>query len=406
MNQRPLIKDAFLFFGVRMAESLMTTYQRLPVTFDRGEGVRLWDTEGRNYLDAIAGIAVCGLGHAHPLIRDALCDQAGSLLHTSNLYKIAHQESLGERLCTSASMTRVFFANSGAEANEAAIKIARLYGQKREVKNPAIIVMDQSFHGRTLATLSATGNRKVQAGFDPLVQGFVRVPYNDINAIAEIAKHHNNVVAVLVEPVQGEGGVNIPAADYLNQLRQICDQHSWLMMLDEVQTGMGRTGKLFAHQHNQILPDVMTLAKGLGNGMPIGACLARGEAAEVFAPGNHGSTFGGNPLACRVGLTVLDILESEQLPKRAAQLGQRMQAGFESKLADLPGVTDIRSLGLMIGIELDRPCGELVNLALEQGLLINVTIGKVVRLLPPLIISDVECDEIIDKVSALITDFL
>lgn len=406
MNQRPLIKDAFLFFGVRMAESLMTTYQRLPVTFDRGEGVRLWDTEGRNYLDAIAGIAVCGLGHAHPLIRDALCDQAGSLLHTSNLYKIAHQESLGERLCTSASMTRVFFANSGAEANEAAIKIARLYGQKREVKNPAIIVMDQSFHGRTLATLSATGNRKVQAGFDPLVQGFVRVPYNDINAIAEIAKHHNNVVAVLVEPVQGEGGVNIPAADYLNQLRQICDQHSWLMMLDEVQTGMGRTGKLFAHQHNQILPDVMTLAKGLGNGMPIGACLARGEAAEVFAPGNHGSTFGGNPLACRVGLTVLDILESEQLPKRAAQLGQRMQTGFESKLADLPGVTDIRSLGLMIGIELDRPCGELVNLALEQGLLINVTIGKVVRLLPPLIISDVECDEIIDKVSALITDFL
>ncbi|MEJ2611235.1 MAG: aspartate aminotransferase family protein [Candidatus Thiodiazotropha sp.] len=389
-----------------MAESLMTTYQRLPVTFDRGEGVRLWDTEGRNYLDAIAGIAVCGLGHAHPLIRDALCDQAGSLLHTSNLYKIAHQESLGERLCTSASMTRVFFANSGAEANEAAIKIARLYGQKREVKNPAIIVMDQSFHGRTLATLSATGNRKVQAGFDPLVQGFVRVPYNDINAIAEIAKHHNNVVAVLVEPVQGEGGVNIPAADYLNQLRQICDQHSWLMMLDEVQTGMGRTGKLFAHQHNQILPDVMTLAKGLGNGMPIGACLARGEAAEVFAPGNHGSTFGGNPLACRVGLTVLDILESEQLPKRAAQLGQRMQTGFESKLADLPGVTDIRSLGLMIGIELDRPCGELVNLALEQGLLINVTIGKVVRLLPPLIISDVECDEIIDKVSALITDFL
>ena len=389
-----------------MGDSLMTTYQRLPVAFERGEGARLWDTEGNSYLDAVAGVAVCGLGHAHPDIREALCDQAGNLLHTSNLYTIANQEKLGERLCTLSSMERVFFANSGAEANEAAIKIARLYGNKKEIKNPAIIVMEQSFHGRTLATLSATGNRKVQAGFEPLVQGFVRVPYDDIEAIAEIAKHHNNVVAVLVEPVQGEGGVNIPAPDYLNRIRQICDEHGWLMMLDEIQTGMGRTGKLFAHQHNGILPDVMTLAKGLGNGMPIGACLAREEAAEVFAPGNHGSTFGGNPLACRVGLTVLDVLESQQLSERAAQLGHRMQTGFTSKLADLAGVTEIRSSGLMVAVELDRPCGELVGLALEQGLLINVTAGKVVRLLPPLIISDQECDEVIDKVSALIVDFL
>jgi acetylornithine aminotransferase len=389
-----------------MADALMTTYQRLPVAFARGRGARLWDNEGKAYLDAVAGVAVCALGHAHPEITKAICDQAESLLHTSNLYRIPLQEQLGERLCALANMDRIFFANSGAEANEAAIKIARFYGNKREIKNPAIIVMEQSFHGRTLATLSATGSRKVQAGFEPLVQGFVRVPYDDIEAIAEIARHHNNVVAVLVEPVQGEGGVNVPAPDYLNRIRQICDEHQWLMMLDEIQTGMGRTGSLFAHHHNEILPDVMTLAKGLGNGMPIGACLARGEAAEVFAPGNHGSTFGGNPLACRVAMTVLDVLESQLLAERASLLGQRMQSGFESNLADLPGITSIRSKGLMIGIELERPCGELVAKALTQGLLINVTVGNVIRLLPPLIISDQECEEIIDKVSTLIADFL
>jgi acetylornithine aminotransferase len=389
-----------------MPDALMTTYQRLPVAFMQGEGARLWDTEGNAYLDAVAGVAVCALGHAHPEIAKAICEQADNLLHTSNLYRIPLQEQLGERLCALASMNRIFFANSGAEANEAAIKIARLYGNKREIKNPAIIVMEHSFHGRTLATLSATGSRKVQAGFEPLVQGFVRVPYDDTEAIAEIARHHNNVVAVLVEPVQGEGGVNVPAPDYLNHIRQICDEHQWLMMLDEIQTGIGRTGSLFAHHHNEILPDVMTLAKGLGNGMPIGACLARGEAAEVFAPGNHGSTFGGNPLACRVAMTVLDVLESQRLSERAALLGQRMQSGFESNLAGLPGITAIRSKGLMIGIELERPCGELVTQALTQGLLINVTVGNVIRLLPPLIISDQECEEIIDKVSTLIADFL
>lgn len=384
----------------------MTTYKRLPVTFERGEGARLWDDQGRPYLDAIAGIAVCGLGHAHPEIRDALCDQAGSLLHTSNIYGIANQNRLGDRLCTLAAMDRVFFANSGAEANEAAIKIARLYGNKKGIKNPAIIVMDQSFHGRTLATLSATGNRKVQAGFEPLVQGFVRVPYNDIEAINEITHNNNSVVAVLVEPIQGEGGVNIPNVDYLNKIREVCDKNEWLMMLDEIQTGMGRTGQLFSHQHNNILPDVMTLAKGLGNGMPIGACLARGAAAEVFAPGNHGSTFGGNPLACRVALTVLDVIESQQLTERAGQLGERMRAGFQSKLGEQQGVLSIRISGLMIGIELDRPCVELVTRALDQGMLINVTADKVIRLLPPLIISDAECDQIIDGVCTLIDSFL
>ncbi|MEW8626498.1 MAG: aspartate aminotransferase family protein [Candidatus Thiodiazotropha sp.] len=389
-----------------MADSLMTTYQRLPVAFERGEGAWLWDTEGNRYLDSVTGVAVCGLGHAHPEIAKALCDQASSLLHTSNIYRIPLQEALGERLCSLASMEKAFFANSGAEANEAAIKIARLYGNKREIKNPAIIVMEQSFHGRTLATLSATGNRKVQAGFEPLVQGFIRVPYDDIGAIEEISQHQNNVVAVLVEPVQGEGGVNVPAADYLKRIREICDQHQWLMMLDEIQTGIGRTGKLFAHQHNDILPDVMTLAKGLGNGMPIGACLARGEAANVLAPGNHGSTFGGNPLACRVAMTVLDVVTSQQLADRAAKLGERFQSEFEAKLSELPGVTSIRSKGLMVGIELDRPCGELVGKALEQNLLINVTAGNVIRLLPPMILSDDECKQIIDKVSALVADFL
>ncbi|MCU7852604.1 MAG: aspartate aminotransferase family protein [Candidatus Thiodiazotropha sp. (ex Monitilora ramsayi)] len=389
-----------------MSDALMTTYNRLPVSFSRGEGAWLWDTQEQRYLDAISGIAVCGLGHAHPEIQRAICDQAGSLLHTSNIYRIAHQETLGERLCAMASMEKVFFANSGAEANEAAIKIARLFGNRKGIKNPTIIVMEQSFHGRTLATLTATGNRKVQAGFEPLVQGFVRAPYNDIQAIEDIAKKSGDVVAVLVEPIQGEGGINIPDANYLNRIREVCDQQGWLMMLDEIQTGMGRTGKMFSHHHNDCLPDVMTLAKGLGNGMPIGACLARGAAAEVFAPGNHGSTFGGNPLACRVGLTVLDIIESSNLCDRAAELGARLQTSFEEKLSGLEGVTAIRVSGLMIGIELDRPCGELVTQALQHGLLINVTAERVIRLLPPLIISDEICDEIIEKVVALISNFL
>ncbi len=389
-----------------MSEALMTTYKRLPVTFAKGEGAWLWDTGGKRYLDALAGIAVCGLGHAHPAIRQALCEQAGSLIHTSNVYGIEHQETLGRELTRLAGMDRVFFSNSGAEANEAAIKIARLYGHQKGVDNPAIIVMENSFHGRTLATLTATGNRKVQAGFEPLVKGFIRVPYADSEAIEDVAQNNGDVVAVLVEPVQGEGGVNIPATDYLNRIREICDRQGWLMMLDEIQTGMGRTGKLFAHQHNGILADVMTLAKGLGNGVPIGACLARGAAAQVLGPGSHGSTFGGNPLVCRVGLSVLETLESEQLVERAAELGHRMLNGFRDKLQGSPGVNHIRGSGLMIGIELDRSCTELVSHALEQGLLINVTADSVIRLLPPLMISDEQADQIVEIVSALVTDFL
>jgi acetylornithine aminotransferase len=384
----------------------MATYARLPVTFERGEGAWLWDTDGRRYLDAVSGIAVCNLGHAHPAVRQALCEQAGELIHTSNLYGIQQQQRLGDLLTQLSGMQRVFFANSGAEANEAAIKIARLHGHNKDITTPQIIVAEGSFHGRTLATLSATGNRKVQAGFEPLVQGFIRVPFGDAAAIAQVAANNQDVVAVLLEPVQGEGGVNIPAPDYLNQVREICDQQGWLMMLDEIQTGMGRTGKLFAHQHNGILPDVMTLAKGLGNGVPIGACLAQGMAAEVLGPGTHGSTFGGNPLACRVACCVVETMRAEAIPERAAALSERMLAAFKQQLDDLDGVMDIRAAGLLLGIELDRPCGELVSKALQQGLLINVAAERVIRLIPPLIISDAEADQIISGVSALIHDFL
>ncbi|RLJ21595.1 aspartate aminotransferase family protein [bacterium endosymbiont of Escarpia laminata] len=389
-----------------MSDTLMATYRRLPVTFERGEGAWLWDTAGKRYLDAITGIAVCGLGHAHPAVKTAICEQAGTLVHTSNLYGIQQQQILGDNLTRLSGMDRVFFANSGAEANEAAIKIARLYGHRKGIDNPAILVMENSFHGRTLATLSATGNRKVQAGFEPLVQGFVRVPFGDFDAIKEVAQNSASVVAVLVEPVQGEGGVNIPPADYLNNIRTLCDAQGWLMMLDEIQTGMGRTGRMFAHQHNGIQPDVMTLAKGLGNGVPIGACLAKGTAAEVLGPGSHGSTFGGNPLACRVGNAVIETLESENLVTRAAALSERLMAGFKTAFQSNKSVTDIRASGLLIGIELDRPCTELVGQALKEGLLINVTVDKVIRLLPPLILTDQETDQIIDTVSTLVDNFL
>lgn len=387
-----------------MTESLMATYNRLPVTFQRGAGVWLWDEAGNRYLDGIAGIAVCGLGHAHPAVREALCDQAGTLLHTSNLYGIAAQEALGTALTRASGMDRVFFANSGAEANEAAIKIARLHGHRRGVAAPQILVMEQSFHGRTLATLTATGNPKVQAGFEPLVPGFCRVPYGDIAAVA--TQHHPDLVAVLVEPIQGEGGVNLPPRDYLARLRALCDERGWLLMLDEIQTGMGRTGRLFAHQHHGILPDVMTLAKGLGNGIPIGACLARGAAAEVLGPGSHGSTFGGNPLVCRVAATVLRVIEAEDLCERAAALGARIQQGLRVRLGQVPGVVDIRGLGLMLGVELDRPCGELVRRALAVGLLINVTAERVIRLLPPLVLDDDEAERLIAQVSDLVLAFL
>jgi acetylornithine aminotransferase len=389
-----------------MAEHLMSTYARLPVEFVRGEGIWLWDTEGRQYLDALSGIAVCGLGHAHPDVASAIAGQAGQLVHTSNLYGIPHQSRLADRLCSLADMERVFFCNSGAEANEAAIKIARLYGHSRDIDSPDIVVMDNSFHGRTMATLTATGNRKVQAGFEPLVQGFIRVPYDYLDAVRKVADNSSNVVAVLVEPIQGEGGINVPTDDYLPGLRQICDEHDWLLMLDEIQTGMGRTGEWFAYRHAGILPDVVSLAKALGNGVPVGACMARGVAAEMLTPGSHGTTFGGNPLATRAALATLDVMESGDLVAQAALRGQQLLNGFRDRLAGQPGVTSIRGRGMMIGIELDRPCAELVGRAIERGLLINVTAGRVVRLLPPLITTENQAKMIVDQVSELILDFL
>ncbi len=390
-----------------MADHLMNTYGRLPVTFQKGEGALLYDEKGTTYLDALAGIAVCGLGHSHPQITKAICDQASKLMHTTNIYGIEQQSTLADSLCEKSGMDKVFFSNSGAEANEAAIKIARLYGNSKNIENPTIIVMETSFHGRTLATLTATGNRKIQAGFEPLVQGFVRAPYNDLEAIKNIADNNKNVVAVLVEPIQGEGGINIPDAEYLTGIRQICDDNNWLMMLDEIQTGMCRTGKWFAFQHSEnAKPDVMTLAKALGNGMPIGACLASGNAANVLQPGNHGSTFGGNPLACRVANEVINILTTEKLADRAAQLGETMFAKFTDNLSTLDGVTEIRSAGMMFAIQLDKPCAELVTLALEQHLLINVTAESVIRLLPPLIITDEQADNIVEKITKIVTQFL
>ncbi len=343
-----------------MSHTLMNTYGPRTLSFTRGEGAWLFDAAGTPYLDAISGIAVCGLGHAHPAIAAAIAKQASTLVHTSNLYNIPLQEQLGDELCRISGMDKVFFGNSGAEANEAAIKLARLYGHKKGIDNPVVIVMEKAFHGRTLATLTATGNSKVQAGFEPLVQGFVRAPYDDIDAIKTIADNNANVVAILVEPVQGEGGVHIPAPDFLNQLRDICDQHQWLLMLDEVQTGNGRTGKYFAYQHNGIFPDVVTTAKGLGNGFPISACLAKGVAAELFQPGNHGSTYGGNPLACATALAVLAVIEKEQLTKQAETMGKYLVDQFTHALNGCENVAAIRGKGLMIGIELKTDCTALV----------------------------------------------
>ncbi|WP_074707863.1 aspartate aminotransferase family protein [Nitrosospira multiformis] len=386
--------------------NLMNTYLRLPVTFARGEGVWLWDEEGKRYLDALAGVAVCGLGHCHPALAKALCEQASTLIHTSNLYHIRKQEQLGTRLTALSGMDNAFFCNSGAEANEAAIKLARLYGHGKNIDLPTIIVMEKSFHGRTMATLTASGNRKVQAGFEPLLTGFARVPYNDLEAVAQVAEHNKNVVAILVEPYQGEGGVNVPQANYLQGLRHLCNQNGWLLMLDEVQCGIGRTGNWFAFQYSGITPDVITLAKGLGSGVPIGACLAKGIAANVFKPGNHASTFGGNPLACSAALTTLEVIEKEDLLRNAMEVGDFMRSLFKAQLADLPEVIEIRGQGLMIGIELSRPCGELVKEALKKGLLINVTSDKVVRLLPPLVIQRDEAEQVVNTLSPIVKEFL
>lgn len=385
---------------------VMNTYARLPVAFTHGEGVWLWDGEGRRYLDALSGIAVNTLGHAHPRYTAALTAQIGKLIHCSNVYQVEGQELLAGKLCDLSGMQEVFFCNSGCEANEAAIKLARMYGHKKGIESPSIIVMEKAFHGRTLATLSATGNRKVQAGFDPLVSGFVRVPYNDLEAIRQVAQHNASVVAVLVEPIQGEGGIRTLDIEYLKQLRQLCDEQSWLLMLDEVQCGIGRTGKWFAYQYAGILPDVMTLAKGLGSGMPIGACLASGKASGTFGPGNHGSTFGGNPLACTAGLATLNILEEDGLLLHAEQLGAYIHRGLESSLGGVKGVVEIRGQGLMIGIELNKPCGDLVKLALARGLLINVTADNVIRLLPSLVMTEDEARQLLDILCPLIKEFL
>ncbi len=385
--------------------SLMAAYGRLPVTMDHGSGVRLWDDTGREYLDALTGIAVCALGHADPAIAEAIAKQSTELLHVSNLYQIPQQEALGEKLCTLSGMDKAFFCNSGAEANEACLKIARLHGHKKGIDTPTVIVTDTAFHGRTLATIAATGNEKIQAGFGPLTPGYVVVPFNDVAAIEKVAKERQDIVAILVEPIQGEGGINVPDDDYLVKLRDVCDQQEWLLMLDEIQSGMGRTGKWFAHQHAGIKPDVMALAKSLGNGIPIGACLAHGAAAELIQPGSHGTTFGGNPICCKVASTVISEIERRDLVTRAGELGVRMLDGFNKALHNQPGVKEIRGRGMMIGIELEDSCAELVGKAIDEGLLINVAAGNVIRLLPPYILTDDEADDIVRRVSDLVTDF-
>ena len=386
-------------------KALMNTYGDRSATLVKGEGCWLWDSAGKRYLDGLSGIAVCGLGHSHDSISAAIAEQASKLNHCSNFFDIPSQRELAEELCIISGMEKVFFGNSGAEANEAAIKIARLYGHNRNIKTPTVIVMDNAFHGRTLATLSASGSRKVQAGFEPLVAGFVRAPFNDTDALKKIAENNPNICAVLVEPIQGEGGIITPAKDYLYNLRKICNQNDWLLMLDEVQTGNARTGKYFCYQHAKILPDVVTTSKGLGNGIPIGACMAGQHAAEILQPGNHGSTFGGNPLCCAGALAVLKVIREEDLMFRAGRVGQLIMQKLKHELSDVEHVLDIRGLGCMVGIQLDRPCKSLFSQALESGLIINITADCVVRLLPPLIMTDEQTDILISILSPLIKKF-
>ncbi len=387
------------------SHALMNTYGERALTLIRGEGAYVWDSTGKRYLDALAGIAVCGLGHAHPAISKAIAEQSSALVHCSNLYNIPAQEQLAEVLQSVSGMNNLFFGNSGAEANEAAIKLARLHGHSKDIEVPAIIVMDNAFHGRTLATLTATGNRKVHAGFEPLVRGFVRAPFNDIEAIETIASNNADIAAILVEPIQGEGGVQIPDVDYLRKLRVLCDDKDWLFMLDEIQTGNGRTGQFFNYQHHDLLPDVATLAKGLGNGFPIGACFANGKAASLMKPGNHGSTFGGNPVACAAALATVKTTIDEDLCTSAAKLGDDLIQQFQRELGTCDKVADIRGQGLMLGIELNQACGKLVAQAAAQGLLINVTADKVVRLLPPLIFTESQAQQLVDILVPLIQNF-
>jgi acetylornithine/N-succinyldiaminopimelate aminotransferase len=385
---------------------VMSTYGRLPIALSHGRGCRVWDTDGREYLDALAGIAVNTLGHAHPKLVPALQEQVGKLIHCSNYYGAPLQERLAARLCEISGLTNAFFCNSGLEANEAAIKIARKFGHDRGVERPEIIVYEKAFHGRSIATLSATGNEKVQKGFGPLVEGFVRVPLNDLAAVEDAARTRPNVVAVFLEVIQGEGGINPSRAEYLRALRTLCDQRDWLLMLDEVQCGLGRTGKWFAHQWADIRPDVMPLAKGLGSGVPVGAVVCGPKAANVLGAGNHGTTFGGNPLAMRAGIETLRIMAEDGLLANAAAVGAHLRAGLERGLAGVKGVVEFRGQGLMIGIELDRPCGELLRRACDDGLLISVTAVRVVRLLPPLIMNKAEADEVVATLTPLIRSFL
>ncbi|HAU1192552.1 TPA: aspartate aminotransferase family protein [Legionella pneumophila] len=385
--------------------SLITSYSPMPVTFTHGEGVWLYDEQGKKYLDGLSGIAVCGLGHAHPDITRTIQEQAARLIHTSNVFHIKEQELLAAKLTSMARMEQVFFANSGAEANEAAIKLTRLFGHKKGIETPSIIVMEKAFHGRTMATLTASGSRKVQAGFEPLVPGFIRAPFNDLDAIHTIAANREDVVAVMVEPIQGEGGIYPAEEGYLRSLANLCEQNDWMLILDEIQTGNGRTGKLYSCMHYDIQPDILTTAKGLGNGMPIGACLMSKRAKDLFKPGNHGSTFGGNPLACATALTVLEVIERDRLCERVTKNSALLMDKLISNLGEHPNVKAIRGKGYMIGIELDRPANDMRVLGLENQVLFNITAETVVRLLPPLIISEDEIDELVNRITRTINQF-
>ena len=387
-----------------MTNALMNTYGERAMTLVKGHGAWLWDNQGNKYLDALSGIAVCGLGHSHPAVSSAIAEQSDQLLHCSNFFSIPHQEQLAEKLCAISGMTNVFFGNSGAEANEAAVKMARLYGHKKGIELPTVLVMDNAFHGRTLATLSASGSRRIQAGFEPLVRGFVRGPFNDIEALKVIADNNPNICAVFVEPLQGEGGIRVADPDYLKQLRHFCDQQDWLLMLDEVQTGNGRTGKYFYYQHSGIEPDVVTTAKGLGNGVPIGACLARGKAADLMQPGNHGSTFGGNPLVCAAALAVVTTIENENIYEQAKVIGDTIMQRLHDRVGSLPQVKEIRGCGCMIGIELTVPAKPLFKAAMDKGLIINITAECVIRLLPPMVMTKEEAQQVVDILVLLISD--
>ena len=386
--------------------ALITTYNPLPISFTHGEGIWLYDEKGDAYLDSFSGIAVCGLGHAHPDVTRTIQQQAGKLLHTSNAFHIREQELLAEKLTAMAGMEQVFFGNSGAEANESAIKLSRLYGHKKNIETPSIIVMEGAFHGRTMATLTASGSRKVQAGFEPLVPGFIRAPFNDIDAIRTIAANREDIVAIMLEPIQGEGGILVADETYLRAVAALCEQHEWLLILDEIQTGNGRTGKLFSYMDIGIKPDIVTTAKGLGNGMPISACLMNNRACNLFKPGNHGSTFGGNPLACATALTVLDVISRDKLCERVAHNSIALKENLMHELGDHPNVRSIRGKGYMLGIELDRPANELKLIGLTNGILLNITAESVIRVMPPLIISESEIEMMVTKLVKTVNQFV